>query len=803
MANLPAILRPEGGELKLPTKPLRVLGIDLGTTKSTVAEMVWRPDEGKLAPARCLEIPQPTQEGIYTNVLVPSVVALYQGKVIVGEGAKRLRARSPELGLSHNKTLFFECKNDIGVARTYHKAPPGFQSASEISAVILKFLSQTAQDEDPLPLDRTVVTVPASFQVPQRQDTLKAAELAGIEVHGGDLLDEPVAAFLDYLFLQGADILPELQTPRNVVVFDFGGGTCDVAVFRLQVAPRRQALQIEPLAVSRYHRLGGGDIDAAIVYEVLVPQLCEQNGLSAYDLGFDEKKNYVGPAYLGLAETLKIGLCTQISRLLRFNKYEGADKTQIMAKRPGMHPCHLPSGPLNLQSPTLSAGDFEKLLGPFIDQDLLYARETEYRLTCSIFAPLQDALERSGIAAGEVNFCLAVGGSSLIPQVIAALQKFLSQARLLTYPDQDSLQTAIARGAAYHALSLAMFGKGLVQPVSHARLAIRSASGAVELIPKGTPLPYPPDGGYAQSSDLAVPETVLLNTIPLRVEIVGGQEERLLYSETWDISGPVQRGDPLLLEYRYDENQILSLTMRLASERDILPFNAQVDKPFTNVVNPWSEKIVIETMEEELRTGKVPKAQIPARMVELAKKYGDLGQREKAIEYLQRVLRAKNRPDADILNKIGIYYGELGDHQRQEKYYREAAQASNWGGPWFNLSLAQDKLGRHAEAMESIDKALGQQREAPYLVQKAMLAEKLKNPQERNSCLQEALGLFEPVSSLSDWELGWYLTAAQMQDAQEKISAAQAERQKRAQQEGVAASGQLPIMTQAVAKVDQ
>lgn len=150
-------------------------------------------------------------------------------------GARRLRA-FPELGLSQNKTLFSECKNDIGVARTCHKAPKGFQSAAEISGVIL-----------------------------------------------------------------------------------------------LGVAPRQQALQIEPLAVSRYHRLGGGDIDGAIVYEVLVPQLCEQNGLSALDLGFDDKKNYVGPAYLGLAETLKISLCTQISRLLRFNKYEGMDKTQIAA----------------------------------------------------------------------------------------------------------------------------------------------------------------------------------------------------------------------------------------------------------------------------------------------------------------------------------------------------------------------------------------------------------------------------------------------------------------------------------------
>jgi molecular chaperone DnaK len=253
---LPVIFAPLAQEVRLPQRPVRVIGIDLGTTNSTVAELVWRPEEGTLTPARCLEIPQPTQEGTYTHVLVPSVVALYQGKVIVGEGAKRLRA-FPELGLTQNKTLFSECKNDIGVTRTYHKAPQGFQSAAEVSGVILKFLVQAAREDDPLPLDRTVVTVPASFQAAQRQDTLRAAELAGLQVRGGDLLDEPVAAFLDYLFLQGKDVLPELQTPRKVVVFDFGGGTCDVAVFRLGVAPGQQALQIEPLAVSRYHRLGG------------------------------------------------------------------------------------------------------------------------------------------------------------------------------------------------------------------------------------------------------------------------------------------------------------------------------------------------------------------------------------------------------------------------------------------------------------------------------------------------------------------------------------------------------------------
>ena len=86
MTNLPAILQPETGELKLPAQSLRVLGIDLGTTNSTAAEIVWNPDHSAPTPARCLEVEQPTLEGTAIHVLVPSVVAIHGGQVIVGEG---------------------------------------------------------------------------------------------------------------------------------------------------------------------------------------------------------------------------------------------------------------------------------------------------------------------------------------------------------------------------------------------------------------------------------------------------------------------------------------------------------------------------------------------------------------------------------------------------------------------------------------------------------------------------------------------------------------------------------------------
>ena len=194
-----SLIKASETEMKSPGRPVRVLGIDLGTTNSTVSEIKWDPSMNTVPPARVLEIEQPTLEGAYTHTLVPSVVALHSGQVLVGEGAKRLRARAAELGLDRNRDIFYECKNEIGIQKTYHRAPEGYRSAAEIGGHVVEFMVNAALADDSTPIDRVVVTVPASFQVAQRHDTVLAMRLAGLEVAGGDLIDEPVAAFLDYL----------------------------------------------------------------------------------------------------------------------------------------------------------------------------------------------------------------------------------------------------------------------------------------------------------------------------------------------------------------------------------------------------------------------------------------------------------------------------------------------------------------------------------------------------------------------------------------------------------------------------
>lgn len=798
-----AILRPEGAALCSLPQPVRVLGIDLGTTNSTAAEIVWHPGKSHEIAVRCLEIDQPTASGVYTHLLVPSAVAIQGGNVIIGEGAKRMQARATEFGLEREKSLFTECKNDIGAQKTYHRAPEGFRSAAEIGSKVLAFLRAAAQELDTTSITRTVVTVPASFQAAQRLDTVKAAQLAGISISGGDLLDEPVAAFLDYLMSHPREIGERLAAGKNLVVFDFGGGTCDVAVFRLEAASGALSLKISPLAVSRYHRLGGGDIDRAIVYEVLLPQLLDQNGIPAFSLSFEEKKNFVEPAYLGVAEALKTGLCNEITRLESFGQYVASDKTKIVKRQPGLHQCRLKDRTLDLQSPSLTAAQFESVLAPFLDRDLLYARETEYRLTCSMFAPIQDALERSGLEAGDVSLCLLVGGTSLIPQVSAAVAKFFAKASVLTYSDRDSVQVSVARGAAYHSLALAAYGRSIFQVVSHDRISIRTTSGFYELVPRGTALPFPGGDAWKQSADLHVPESALTGSVPLLIDLVVGGDgaERPLFTATWTIPAPVKRGDRLLLEYRIDENQVLEFRLTLADDDSHEPFKGRIENPLSNVVNPHAKRLKIQQAEEDLKTGKIPQEKIPTAVIEIARDYAELRQLEKAISYLKRSLQMRNRPDVYTLNLLGIYHGELGDNEREEKFYREAASCSGDGTPLFNLALAQQRRKQFHEAFKTIEECLSRRVDGPSLTLKAQIALALDKKPIAASSLDEAFVSYEgedcanSIKDMSDWELGWYLTACRLSDQKTKLEAAQREQRRRKDgKPGAFATGALPMI---------
>jgi len=736
---------------------------------------------GEKPVCRVLEIEQPLwPAGAMTSPLVPSVVAILDNeKAIVGEGAKRLRTRPQEANLFPERSLFYETKNEMGLRKTYHRAPESFNHSSKIAGHLLSFLKNAALQDEQDEQVKFCVTVPASFQINQRRDTLLACSYAGIDFQDDDLLDEPTAALIDYIMSEGADRVVEAGRTTHCVVFDFGGGTCDVSVMEITADKKTKQVLMSQTTVSRYHRLGGGDLDTAIVHEHLIPGLLIENSIGPLDLSWAEKKRGLEPQLLGTAEALKEALCREIDRLKKFGKYDECVKDDVMARQPGIN-IHLGKRSFHLSRPTLTAAQWEALLSPFLDKDLLYARETEFRLTQSILAPLQDALDRAGRKPEEIDFCLMVGGSSLIPQVREAVEKYFQKSSVGFFQDPLAIQLSVARGAAWNSLYKSITGRSLIRSMVHDTLALVTKGGILyPLVPDQTVLPYPSQDAWARV-ELIVPPYEELFVDKLLFKIVTSSDGQTILHEIWDIPENVTAGTELVLEYQITAGKQLHCRAFL-KEDPHKTFEHSVENPFVNVVNPSSTRLLIEEKEEELKKLGGGTDDNRDDFIQLARWYAELDQKERALDWLRAALSKRGRPDAEIMNLQAINYGDLGDHEREEKLYREADLATaSWDGPLFNLALSFYHRGMYRKAIETIEAAIKKGGDSgARLTLKAMCQEKANAQEDSKPIYANALTSFDPLTTLSDWELGWYLTAARGAGDENAVEKAEMEKNKR------------------------
>lgn len=777
MISIEAFL-PEGFDLTSIEKPIRVIGIDLGTTNSTVAQIIYDPGSENKIKAGCLEIKQTTAgEGDYISELIPSVVAMKSNSIFIGEGAKRL---IQDNGMIKNRNIFYESKNDIGTKKVYHKAPEGFKTPYQISSKVLEFIYDKSKEASNIPIEQTVITVPASFQASQRSDTLTAAGLAGIfSIDSAKLLDEPVAAFIYYILSEENDVIAHLDKDKNFLVFDYGGGTCDVSIFKLKKFEKKSSLEIQYLSVSRFHRLGGGDIDKAIIYDILIPQIIKQNNLDSFEFEFADKTKYIEPQLLIVAEALKKGICDEIGRYVKFDKYDNTDKAEIIKRFPMDIALNFQNRSFKLEKPEISAESFNKLMEDFLDEEFLYHREDEYKILNSIISPVQDAINRADLKKEEIDFCLIVGGSSAIPHVNLKLKEYLENAAILKFEDENKFQTAIALGAAYQALLLKLTGKGIIQNINHDGISIHASNEDLELIPKHSILPYPSGKDYGVNYDLLIPETPDVYPYKLRIEIITSEEKRILFSAVWQIEDDLIKGDRLILNYKMDENQILRLKLSLTSNPDNF-YEIEIDNPFTNIVNPNTIRIQIDKLENELATAKFDKEEKIYKILELAKLYSDIRFFEKSIEYYKMILQSSNYEDSSVFFKIANLYGQIGNHLKEDKYYKEGFNKFQDSGFMFNLALSKYKQRLYDDAEECIKLAIETDQESgPYYLLYSNILEKNNKSEESEKYLKNSFDYFNPITIMSDWEIYWYLNACGRMNYEDKIEEVNIEVKKR------------------------
>ncbi len=779
---------------------MTVIGIDLGTTYSSVAYITAsKTTPFKDIKSSCIEVEQPTTEGTYTSPLVASVVALQPGKSdFIGEGAKRILERSGSAALVPERSIFFNTKNEMGIRKTYRSAPEPYKHPYKIAGHILDFLRNAASRELPVTPNRIVVTVPASFQISQRRDTIEAAKLAKIALSENDLLDEPTAALIAYLHEHdGAQVLrPKVR--NTVLVFDFGGGTCDVSVISVRPQENGQ-MEVATITSSRYHRLGGSDIDIAIVQKLLLPKLLEANRIPMDRRSWKLKKKLLEPQLLGTAEALKLSICAQINKLKSFNKYSEETAKSIRCRQPDVQVSINERTQWVLNEPSITAAEWDEIIAPFIDPNVLHVKESEYTMELSIFAPLEDALSRGNVTSMEIDVVLLAGGSSQIPNVKDAIAEYFSTAEVLTFGNSLDVQTAVARGAALHAAFLEQTGLPLVRPVSLDGIGIlTNNTKPFELVAQNTPLPFPPDGSMVTLRDFRIPAGT---SQVLRMDFVSLPNNQRLQSATWYLGSKVMPDELITIQYRFTASQVFEFVAFTDRQPDIR-YEATLDNPLVAVSNTNEIMLNIQELEEELRTQSFAEKVEAEKLVQLATWYAELNQVEKALDYLQDAGRKYGAPNVSVLNLMGMYHGRLGNDAMEERFYREADSCSeSWGGALFNLALALRRRNQLNQAVEVIEQSIAKEPDdGPAHTLHALCLKSLNRLPEAEDALNQAGQYFGPIGSQSQFELGWYkIYANEIVDAQlrEKV-----DREMRMRAELRSSLDELPDAPRPVAPTD-
>lgn len=266
-----------------------IVGIDLGTSHTVVASV---PLNGQAQDIALLQVPQRiSATEVRKDSLLPSVRyqaapgelgdawqqpwvaqgASEAAPAVLGHWARELGAAVPSRLVASAKSWLSHAGVDRtaailpwGAGDEVHKVSPLAASASYLAHI--KATWDKEHPAAPLHAQVVVLTVPASFDEGARALTLEAAKLAGLEQV--QLLEEPKAAFHDWLLLQGEQLAQQLADSRLVLVVDVGGGTTDLTLIRVEPATDGGLPTLTRIAVGEHLMLGGDNMDLALAHQL-------------------------------------------------------------------------------------------------------------------------------------------------------------------------------------------------------------------------------------------------------------------------------------------------------------------------------------------------------------------------------------------------------------------------------------------------------------------------------------------------------------------------------------------------------
>lgn len=385
------------------------VGVDLGTT-NTVIGIQTEP----LGPV-VLDVEQPVDDRKHLDNRPEIKSAVYfesRDSAVVGYWAAENRHDSFRSIKSHMGTRW----------RAKHPFAGDLIKPTYINAHVLRLAYNTIVNRFPAWNRTALITVPASFNTDQRNDTIEAADIAGFK--NVRLLDEPTAAFY-YFFNQQRDF----REYKNILVFDFGGGTLDVSI--INVKQDNNNFHLDIVGRSRYNNLGGDDIDL---------------DMATFMLGCWEMSS--GRELAGLSVALRKDLFRLFIRTSRLFKEEAEDYLRQQQEIPEFHIQEKIYGsdsdvPMNI--------DFRRKLTLSQYQDVT-GRYLQQKNELNIYKPIEEAFSvaekiKPGFSKDHLDLILYTGGASNMQGVQSAIQAYFRSKPCVSISEEDACNT-VALGAA-------------------------------------------------------------------------------------------------------------------------------------------------------------------------------------------------------------------------------------------------------------------------------------------------------------------------------------------------------------------
>ncbi len=402
------------------------VGIDLGTT-NTVVSIASRGINSNVE-VITESINQLSQNGFpEESSLLPSVLYVDNGVHMVGAYAYAMKGQNL-------KRVIFNSKNYMGESSYKWDIDGEEYSPEVVASYFLSAARKHLQDKynGSESIESAVITVPASFNIDQRNATKNAAALSGFK---GEitLISEPTAAILDFINEQSKildeDKVLDFSDFKKVLVFDLGGGTCDVAILNIKINGKE--IYVGEMGVSPHTLIGGANFDAYAVQGIISDYEKER--------GIDLSKT-ITPLEL---ETLKSKLFTTMEKVKmyfsgNYFKFDDGIRTEEEIINKISLPITIPNiingNPFTYN---LTMAKYNKYIYP-----LLNVESDE-----NIIKPIISTIKSNELTIDDIDYTFCVGGMTKYPMVWDTIRNFFGKEPLKL---ADAMKS-VSRGAAiYH-----------------------------------------------------------------------------------------------------------------------------------------------------------------------------------------------------------------------------------------------------------------------------------------------------------------------------------------------------------------